>query len=167
MCLAYVVKWLAAPKIGCPDAITSWNWSSMKRTDRNPPAGAPVYWQGGKHGHIALSVGGGTIRSTDCQSTYKVAEQPLSWVEQHWGYKYLGWCADISKAPIPYLQSAPAPKPPEDDMTKPTDVVGTDSDKTDLTMAELSGRMNWLYAQWLSAGSLKAQLDRIEAALKK
>jgi len=55
----------------------------------------------------------------------------------------------------------------DEDVTKPTDVVGADSDGTDLTMGELSARMNWLYNQWLAVGSLKAQLDRIEQALGK
>lgn len=55
----------------------------------------------------------------------------------------------------------------DDDMTKPTDVVGADSNGTDLTMGELSGRMNWLYEQFLALGSLKEQLNRIEEALRK
>lgn len=54
-----------------------------------------------------------------------------------------------------------------DDVTSPTDVVGADSDGSNLTMGELSARMNWLYQQWLSLGSLKAQLNRIEEALRK
>jgi hypothetical protein len=53
-----------------------------------------------------------------------------------------------------------------DEMVKPTDVVGTDSDGTNLTMGEMSARLNWLYQQWLEAGSLNQQLDRIEQALK-
>src|SRR4249919_1504704 len=88
MCLSYVVKWLEGAKIGCPDAITSWNWSTQKHSgDTNPPAGAPVYWQGGAHGHIGLSIGGGKFRDTDMTSTGKVSEQSLSWVKNNWGYK--------------------------------------------------------------------------------
>ena len=53
----------------------------------------------------------------------------------------------------------------DDDVTKPSDIVGADSDGTQLTMSELSARMNWLYQQWLEAGSLNEQLDRIEQKL--
>lgn len=53
----------------------------------------------------------------------------------------------------------------DDDEVKPTDVVGKDSDGTDLTMGEMSARVNWLYQQFLEAGSLNEQLDRIEQKL--
>lgn len=130
--------------------------------DRNPPAGAPVYYRGGKHGHIALSVGGGkVIRSTDCQSTGIVAEEDLSWPEQAWGYPYLGWTGDLSKVALP-LEAAAG----KEEIVKPTDVVGKDSDGTDMTMGEMSARLNWLYQNWLSQGALQNQLDRIEQAIK-
>lgn len=54
----------------------------------------------------------------------------------------------------------------DEDDVKPTDVVGKDSDGTDLTMGEMSARVNWLYQQFLEAGSLNQQLDRIEQAIK-
>lgn len=164
MCLKWVVTCWQAPSIGCPDAITSWEWATMKHpNDRNPPAGAPVYFRGGQHGHIAMSMGGGRIRSTDCQSTGKVSEVALSWPEQAWGYPYLGWTGDLSKVALPLGSSAGGG---EHDVTKPTDVVGEDSDGTDLTMAELSARMNWLYQQFLEAGGINKQLDRIESQTK-
>lgn len=154
-CLAYVVDWWNAPKIGCPDAITSWEWALHKHpNDRNPPAGAPVYYRGGQYGHIAISVGGGRIRSTDCHTSGMVSEQPLDWPEKNWGYPYLGWTEDLSKERLP-LEG-------DDDVAKPTDVVGKDTDGTDLTLGELTARINWLYEQWLASGSLKDQLNRIE-----
>jgi hypothetical protein len=106
-CLRWVVTCWQAPSIGCPDAITSWEWATMKHSgDRDPPAGAPVYYRGGKHGHIAMSMGGGRIRSTDCQSSGVVSEVALNWPEKAWGYPYLGWTGDLSKVPLP-LGTAP------------------------------------------------------------
>lgn len=76
------------------------------------------------------------------------------------------WRAETAK-----LIANPPPKPnPNPDggsseVVKPTDVVGKDSDGTDLTMGEMSARVNWLYGQWLEAGSLNEQLDRIEQKL--
>jgi hypothetical protein len=54
-CLKWVVTVWQAPSIGCPDAITSWEWATQKHpNDRNPPVGAPVYYRGGNYGHIAI-----------------------------------------------------------------------------------------------------------------
>lgn len=114
-CLRWVVTCWAAPSIGCPDAITSWEWAIDKHpNDRNPPPGAPVYYRGGRHGHIAISVGGGRIRSTDCHSAGMVSEQGLDWPEKAWGYPYLGWTGDLSKVMLP-LQGNEDDMPLSDD----------------------------------------------------
>jgi hypothetical protein len=160
-CLRWVVTCWQAPSIGCPDAITSWEWALQKHpNDRNPPVGAPVYYRGGNYGHIAICTAPGRIRSTDCQGAGKVSEVALSWPEQAWGYPYLGWTGDLSKADLPLAPDG------DDDVTKPTDVVGKDSDGTDLTMGELAARMNWLYNQFIEAGGINKQLDRIETQTK-
>jgi hypothetical protein len=49
-----------------------------------------------------------------------------------------------------------------DDDVQPTDVVGTDTDGTPMTMGELAARMNWIYQALLEKGWLNEQLDRIE-----
>lgn len=54
-----------------------------------------------------------------------------------------------------------------DDDVKPTDVVGTDTDGTDMTMGELAARVDWLYRQFLEAGVFNQQLDRIEENTRK
>ena len=67
MCLFTVQTWFAAPWSG-PWAEDAWNrWGGQHRGDKHPPAGVPVYWHNprSKYGHIALSVGGGRVRSTD------------------------------------------------------------------------------------------------------
>jgi hypothetical protein len=126
MCLKYTRTWLEIPSLQ-PDAISAWNKANVKHPgDRNPPAGAPVFYKGGQYGHIALSMGGGKIRSTDCTSTYDVSTVDLSWCENHWGYPYLGWTEDLNEVKIPYLTGgAPTPEPPEEE-----DMPLTDDDLT-------------------------------------
>jgi hypothetical protein len=81
-------------------AIEAWNGARYKHPgDRNPPTGAPTYYKGGSYGHAVIFCGpdhGNDIRSTDCTSSYDVSDVPISWVESHWGYVYLGWTEDIN-----------------------------------------------------------------------
>lgn len=81
-------------------AIDAWNGARYKHPgDRNPPEGAPCYYRGGNYGHAVIFCGpdhGDDIRSTDCTSAYDVSDVPISWVESHWGYVYLGWTEDIN-----------------------------------------------------------------------
>lgn len=105
MCLAYVRTWLDIGSM-YPSAISGWSNSGTKHSnDRHPPAGAPVFWRGGSRGfgHIALSMGGGKIRSTDCPGERQVSTVDLGWVEQHWGQTYLGWTESLNGVLIPYL----------------------------------------------------------------
>src|SRR3954465_1077275 len=75
MCCNFVWNCIAAPhRFGLPDANAAWVRASMRRPDTDAPAGAPVYWASGKHGHIALSVGGRRVRSTDWPAKGKVGE---------------------------------------------------------------------------------------------
>jgi hypothetical protein len=77
-------------------AIEAWNGARYKHPgDRTPPKGAPTYYKGGSYGHAVIWTGE-DIRSTDCTSTGDVSEVPISWVENNWGYTYLGWTEDIN-----------------------------------------------------------------------
>jgi len=83
-------------------AIDAWNGAEHKVPgDRNPPNGAPCYYSGGQYGHAVISVGGGRIRSTDCQSSGNVNDCDLSWPEANWGYRFLGWTRDINGVYLP------------------------------------------------------------------
>jgi hypothetical protein len=91
-----------------PDANAGWAAATLKRYDRNPPAGAPVYWSGYQHGHIAISVGGGRVRSTDCPSDGRVSELAIADIPKRWpGLTYRGYSLDFAGdwidgiAPIP------------------------------------------------------------------
>jgi len=59
-------------------------------TDSNPPPGALVYWDTGQYGHIALSVGGGKVASTDFVHKGQEDVVPIADITAKWG-TYLGW----------------------------------------------------------------------------
>jgi hypothetical protein len=87
-----------------PDAATAWrNAFHRHKGDRNPPRGAMVYWTGGSkgYGHIAVSVGGGRIRSTDAGGSGQVATVDLGWPERAWGLPYAGWADNVNDVEIP------------------------------------------------------------------
>lgn len=114
MCLMYTRTWLG---IGCKygSAIAAWNGARKRHGAKSiAPKGAPVYWRGGKHGHIALSVGGGKCRSTDRPRGGVVSTVTIDSISRAWGYKYVGWTEDLNGIDIPYLdkpQSSAAIKP--------------------------------------------------------
>jgi hypothetical protein len=113
MCCQFVWNCIAAPHhFGLADANAAWARSKNRRTDQNPPPGVPVYWAGGKHGHIAISVGGGAVRSTDWPAKGSVGDVAISTITASWGITYRGWSADWAGVPIPGIGTpAPAPTP--------------------------------------------------------
>lgn len=87
------------------DAATAWrNTNEPHPGDRNPPRGAMVYWTGGAsgYGHIAPSVGGGKVRSTDSGGKGKVATVDIDWPVRSWGLTYVGWAWDVNEVTIPH-----------------------------------------------------------------
>lgn len=101
MCLKYVRTWWEIGSL-YPDAITAWREAKQKHPDdTSPPLGAPVFWQGGQHGHIAIYVGGPDMRSTDCTHSGDVSTAHGSWVRNQWGYDYLGWTGDLNGVDLP------------------------------------------------------------------
>ena len=103
-CLRFVVTCLDGQhRYGLPDANAAFRASKRLNTTSTPPAGVPVYFLGSKHGHVALSVGGGRIRSTDWPSRNKIAEVKITVLAETWGRRYAGWAADIAGHRIPSL----------------------------------------------------------------
>ena len=125
MCLYTVQTWLDAPWSG-PWAEDAWNrWGGHHAGDTHPPPGVPVYWHNprSKYGHIALSVGGGRVRSTDWPGATYVGETTIDRMTAAWNLRYLGWADTFSGGPIRGVtdhRPVPRPTPPprdEDDMT--------------------------------------------------
>src|SRR5215471_1223651 len=110
MCLKYVHIWLEIGSL-YPTAISAWNHARYRHAGSTPPRGAPTFWADGSTGagHIALSLGGGNIRSTDVYSSYHVSSVPLTWIRNNWGLPYLGWSEDLNGVNIPWLRTLSIP----------------------------------------------------------
>lgn len=95
MCLWHVQDAFQAPHL-YPNAIGQWEAAKHKhRGDRTPKIGAPVYWGGSQHGHIAIYIGDGQVRSTDAGGRGRMGTRSIEWFEKNWNLKYLGWTEDI------------------------------------------------------------------------
>lgn len=85
-------------------AAIAWANASDRHPDRNPPRGAFCYWTGGSKGfgHIAVSLGGGLIRSTDANGPGTVATRPLAWFGTNWpSLTYVGWADNTNGVRVP------------------------------------------------------------------
>lgn len=79
-----------------PSAINQWQNAKKKHPDsKKAPVGAPMYYRGGRYGHIVLYVGDGMVRSTDAGGSGRMATVPIEWFKNAWGYEYLGWSEDL------------------------------------------------------------------------
>jgi hypothetical protein len=117
-CLRFVRQ--EAWKIGglYASAIDAW-WGAVKRHpgDRNPPLGAPMFYEGGRYGHIVINTGQGVMRSTDCRTSGNVSEADQDWPVQNWGQRYLGWSEDLNGVDLPLKLEE------EEDEMKPEDWI--------------------------------------------
>ena len=82
-------------------AIEAWGGAKFKHRDRKVPLGAPVFYSGGRYGHIVVFVGKGDMRSTDCPTSGYVSEADLDWPVRNWGQTYLGWTEDLNGVHLP------------------------------------------------------------------
>ena len=113
MCLHFVWRCLDGQHTyGLPDANAAFRASRHLHTTGTPPAGVPVYFLGSKHGHVALSVGGGRIRSTDWPSSNRISEVRISELSRAWGRRYAGWAADLAGYRIPGIATAASTSAP-------------------------------------------------------
>lgn len=112
MCANFVYVVLGADPRGLPSANAAWEASRGRQGPREgvPPAGAPVWFSGGRYGHVALSVGGGRVRSTDWPGAGQVGEVEISRIARAWAHPYRGWADHWADQPIPGIAKAVAPK---------------------------------------------------------
>lgn len=97
-CLNFTRTMQGAPG-GIPRAIDSWRRTpkALRHGGKFPPPDVAVYWQGqtGTPGHVAVSLGGGRVRSTDWPSAGQVSTVSIGAVTRRWysgrGERYLGW----------------------------------------------------------------------------
>lgn len=90
---------------GDADAVDGWKSEPVRSRhgDRNPPRGTPIAWSGGSHGHghRAISLGNGKVRSIDVPSPGHVGTVDLGFFERVWHLNYLGWSDTCDGFPIP------------------------------------------------------------------
>lgn len=101
MCLRAVRTWLDVPPRD-PSAIDAWrSVPKVERRTSSPPAGTPVFWEVGQHGHIALSLGHLLCVSTDILAPGRVSVVPIAEVERRWGAHLLGWTVSLNGVRVP------------------------------------------------------------------
>lgn len=97
MCQAFARSAHGLPAV-YGSAIAAWSNAEHKhRGDRTPPKGVPCFYQGGRYGHVVISAGNGMVWSTDALARGRADLVPLAAIEQAWGYRYLGWTADLNR----------------------------------------------------------------------
>lgn len=103
MCDNFVANMYGFSASGYNTAVDNWKATpaSLKHAgDMNAPAGALMYWGGGD-GHVAISLGNGSIVSTDIGGMGTVTTAPATAITTKWGKSYLGWA-------YPYFQGKEA-----------------------------------------------------------
>ncbi|KAF9954215.1 hypothetical protein BGZ72_004750 [Mortierella alpina] len=73
---------------GFTSAWVHWNQTPARYKhvgSRNAPAGALVFFQGGKYGHIAISTGGDKLISTDIGGAGTLTRSTIGAIESKWG----------------------------------------------------------------------------------
>jgi hypothetical protein len=83
-------------------ALDAW-YGAVRRHpgDRSVPTGAPMFYSGGKYGHVVIDAKNNPIRSTDCPSPGRVSETDIDWPVRNWGCTYLGWTEDLNGVDLP------------------------------------------------------------------
>lgn len=106
MCDQFVARMYGYDSSGYATAVKNWQATpqNLKHSgDWNAPAGALMFWAGGNTGagHVAISLGNGSIISTDATGPGVVGQIPARTPTDKWGHQYLGWA-------FPYFQGQEA-----------------------------------------------------------
>lgn len=89
-CDNFVARMWGQSMSGYNTAVDNWDASPDKHTSGIAPAGALYYWGGGA-GHVAISMGDGTVMSTDYPHAGTVGRVSVNKLTSDWGKPYLGW----------------------------------------------------------------------------
>jgi len=114
MCDKWVAQYYGFASSGYATAITHWNSISPSQKhpgDTNAPAGALVFWSGGSTGagHVALSLGGGKIISTDYPRSGITSTTTIDAISNGWGEHYMGWSAPVFQGQVSTASFIPSP----------------------------------------------------------
>lgn len=105
MCDKWVASYYGYGSSGYATAIAHWNSIPPDKKhpgDNNPPAGALVFWSGGSTGagHVALSLGGGKIVSTDYPRSGITSTTTIDAISSGWGEHYQGWATPVFQGQV-------------------------------------------------------------------
>lgn len=105
MCDRWVAAYYGYGSSGYATAIAHWNAITPENKhpgDVNAPAGALVFWSGGSSGagHVALSLGGGKIISTDYPRSGITSQTTIDAISSGWGEHYQGWATPVFQGQI-------------------------------------------------------------------
>ena len=111
-----------------PSAQHAWDNATKRHKSGTPPEGSFVFWRspdGWHHdfGHVAVSVGGGRIRSTGIGARTDVGETTIRNLTRCWGYPYLGWSEDLYGSVQPGLGNREDEPMTEEEMNAIADKV--------------------------------------------
>lgn len=98
-----------------PTAYSVWLDTKRRHTDRNPPAGASVWWgrrwrDGNMDGDVTIAVGNDRVAATDQPTWGKTGVVTLDQRQALVGREYLGWTEDFMGNTVVVL-GAPTAKP--------------------------------------------------------
>lgn len=111
----YCLKWVRlcfGVPAKYPTAYAAWQGARRRHTG-TPPANVPVFFapSGNGFGHVAYSLGGGRVRTTN-SATNKIHNTTIATIERQWGQRYLGWTEDLNGRTV-YAPPKPKPTPPK------------------------------------------------------
>ena len=112
-CLNFVAQMATGGRglgVYAPTAKHAWDNAEKRHKRGTPPPGSFVFWRSPDNwhhdfGHVAVSVGGGRIRSTGIGARTDVGETTIANLTRSWGYPYLGWSEDLYGSVQPGLEN--------------------------------------------------------------
>lgn len=147
-CLKIVHEYFNVPALW-PDAATAWDNAARRHaaTPTAVPRGAVVYWTNGRHGHIALSVGGGLCRTTDYRRNGMVDLAPIANLASWCGGSLAGWGETLNGFKVWPDPKKPAPKAKPFDLQDRAVIVRaalTRAHTDHASKSRVDGLENWL-----------------------
>lgn len=143
---------------GWPDARAWWNACPREHRrpwSNRPPLGAPVYWDGGRHGHIAISDGNGNVWGTDLPTWDRIGLVPIGEIRRRWGMPETGWAVWLNGRTLP-INEAGTPGGNEEPMSSPDEIARA---VWELQLPDHTGREQFRARTFLVRGAARAVWD--------
>jgi hypothetical protein len=160
MCLRTVHEYFNVGALW-PDAETAYEHSAPRHHQTDPlgiPRGAVIYWSNGRHGHVALSCGGGFCRTTDYRRNGFVDLAPIANLASWCGGQLDGWGEVLNGVDV-----WPTP-PAKDKPAKPTPAPWGLADK-EAMLAQALAHAKHNHAPQRRINGLTAWHDHVAARL--